>query len=115
MHTDKTLSDLSYTMNIEFLKEYINEMAWQIVYNLKQDKSRFDSYCTIIKGINDKNSDILDENTDCKGDAMYVASGICGDQFWSVFVDQIRKCIQIDAEEGDLSCADSNLLLKMLS
>lgn len=98
--------------NIEFLKEYVNDMSWAIINKLKsRSGSKFTAYSQIIRSICKKDVYALDKDDQ---EGAYVACGLCGDIFWSVFKDQIKTCIEHDINGKDLDSMDGNLLLKML-
>lgn len=102
-------------MNIKFLKEYFSEAAWEIVYKLKTEHgSRFTAYCKIIEAIGAKDAERLDKHTLQRGDALYLAAGICGDHFWSAFADHMRACINIDLQDEDLTEREAKMLQQQL-
>lgn len=98
------------------MKEYLSEVAWEIILNIKSDsKSRFAAYCIIIEAIGAKDAERLDNHRDVKGsDALYLAAGLCGDQFWLAFADQIQMCIGMDVDDKDLSKREAEMLKKLL-
>lgn len=97
-------------MNIEFLKEYVSDIVWDVISNLESSSgSRFAAYSHIIRSICKKDVDTLEDQ-----EGAYVACGLCGDIFWSVLKDQIKTCIELDVNDKDLASGDGNLLLKML-
>lgn len=103
-------------MNIAFLIGYFHDVSWQLIANTEQEVgTRLAAYLKLIEYINAKDVDALDKCTDTKGEALYVAAGICGEQFWSALKDQIRVCLDIDVADGDLSASDAEALLKTLS
>lgn len=101
--------------NIKFLEEYLEEVAWELILNIKDGAGRFAAYCIIIEAIGAKDAERLDKSRDVKGgDALYLAAGICGDQFWSAFAEQVQRCIDMDADDEDLTVRDAEMLKKLL-
>lgn len=107
---------LNMDMNIKFMKEYLEEVAWELILNLKEEAgSRFAAYCILIEAIGAKDAERLDKSRDIKdGDALYFAAGICGDQFWSAFADRIQSCIDMDVDDDDLAEREAKMLNKLL-
>lgn len=96
------------------MKEYLSEVAWELILNL-DEAGRFAAYCIIIEAIGAKDAERLDDRRDVKGgDALYLAAGLCGDQFWSAFADQIKLCIGMDVDDEDLSKREAKMLKKLL-
>lgn len=102
--------------NIDFLKGYINDAAWEIVLNIESNEagSRFAAYCVTIECISARDTERLDRNTDVEGDAMYLAAGLCGEEFWSAFVNQIQRCIESDLADKDLTERQAKALWQLL-
>ena len=101
--------------NIKFLEEYINEAIWAIISTLQKEAgTRFRAYCTIIECIGAQDVERLDNSSEVKGDALYLAAGICGEQFWTSLINRIKSCIALDVEDGDLRPHASELLMPLL-
>lgn len=102
--------------DIDFMKGYLSEVAWELILNIKDEAgSRFAAYCIIVEAIGAKDAERLDDRRDVKGgDALYLAAGICGEQFWSAFAEQVQSCIDMDVDDEDLTEHEAEMLKKLL-
>lgn len=99
------------------LRRYIlNRPVWEMLSNL-QNKfgTRYAAYAQLIEIAQSKDSTALDSLTDDKGQALWLAEQLLGqEEFWNTVKDCIDHCIGIDMMDSDLTESDARILHKLV-
>lgn len=104
------------TVNHTLRRFIINRPLWEILLKLQSKfNTRYGAYANLIEIAQAKDSAALDRLTDNKGQALWLAEQLIGqEEFWGTVVDCIHHGIGIDETDGDLSKSDARILHKLI-
>lgn len=98
------------------LASFINEgPIWDALNNLQEKYgTRYAAHANLIELVRDMNVDALDEACET-GAAMYLVAQLVDTKtFKATMAEAIRKSIDLDADDGDLTGRDAKLLRQMV-